>query len=149
MAVEALLDRYLLEQCVDVDGHLLFHHAVDTHRPGPDLERLRLFLDVLLAAEFVIIVVNDGELFLRQVAVQRVFRIALRGIERGRGIFLGAGSGSPRAAGQTHASAGGKQRAQAHRLHQTAALAENVLVGCRGLRQLPALFRLDQHGTSP
>ncbi len=145
MAIEPLLQRHLGEQVIDADGDRLLDLALDRHRPGPQRQRLRVVLDLLAGAEFVVVVVAGGELLVGDRPVELVGLVPLHRIELGGGIGrrLGPGPSGAERAGRQQDRAGGDS------LHQPPAIGEHRL-GRRGrFRQLPLALDPDLHGSRP
>src|SRR5215469_15277969 len=81
MAIEALLERDLLEEIVDTELLLLFDHAVDLDRPGPKLQRLRGAGNVLGRTELVEIVVVGVDFLVGDGSIEDVFFVAFSRIK--------------------------------------------------------------------
>ncbi len=137
-AVDPLLQRRQLEQRVQVQGHRLFHLALDAHRPRPWLERAGVLRRVaLVGAELVEVVVAGGVLVGGLLVHGRV-----GGIELGRQLGIEP-LGEGLAAGHLdQAGAGGA--AHGELLDETAARLEHRARGDVG-RQYQSIGTFDQH----
>ena len=148
MAQQALLERHLLQEIVDVDGHGLLHHAVEGDGPGPDRQRLSLVVDLLLRAELVEVVVVLDQLLVGHRTIEREAIVVLEWIEpRGR-IFrrLSGRLGERGKRGRRHRGSDG---AQAYRLQEAPAIVVDRLWRRLALGDFPAALPPDQHYLSP
>ncbi len=144
MAIDPFLDAQLSDQCVDVPGLFLLHHAVDGHGPRAGLQVLSVAVDAFVGSEFVEVVVGEIHVLFGDVAIHAIAQVRRRRIHVGRGdqFILRL-----RLTGE--AKRGDADGPKAHALQQAAAVQKDVLRRGRTLGQFPPSGLANKHSESP